>query len=67
MFNVLRQARAYDPQAEYVGLWLPELRHVPEHLRHTPFVLSQAHLKALDYPRLAEIPEAWQPYLPQAA
>lgn len=66
-FNALRQARQYDPDASYVSLWLPELRHVPEHLRHTPFLLSQRQLDALDYPRLEQIPEAWRPYLPRAA
>ena len=66
-FNALRQARQYDPDAAYVSLWLPELRHVPEHLRHTPFLLSQRQLDALDYPRLDQIPETWRPYLPRAA
>ena len=67
LFNALRQARQYDPDASYVSLWLPELRNVPPHLRHTPFLLSQLQLKALNYPRLEQIPETWQPYLPSAA
>jgi deoxyribodipyrimidine photo-lyase len=67
LFNALRQARQYDPDAAYVSLWLPELRNVPPHLRHTPFLLSQLQLKALNYPRLEQIPETWQPYLPSAA
>ena len=67
LFNALRQARQYDPDAAYVSLWLPELRNVPPHLRHTPFLLSQLQLKALNYPRLEQIPDTWQPYLPSAA
>ena len=66
-FNALRQARQYDPDASYVSLWLPELRAVPQHLRHTPFLLSQLQLDALHYPLLEQIPEAWQPYLPRVA
>ncbi|MDM8348898.1 DASH family cryptochrome [Pseudomonas sp. sp1636] len=66
-FNVLRQAREYDPDARYVSLWLPELRHVPPHLRHTPFLLSSLQLETLDYPRLERIPATWWPYLPRAA
>ncbi|WP_246533210.1 DASH family cryptochrome [Pseudomonas lalucatii] len=67
LFNALRQARAYDPDAAYVGLWLPELRHLPQQLRHTPFLLPQLQLQALNYPRLEQIPETWRPYLPRAA
>jgi deoxyribodipyrimidine photo-lyase len=48
-------------------LWLPELRHVPQHLRHTPFILSTQQLEALDYPRIGMVPAAWKPYLPKAA
>jgi deoxyribodipyrimidine photo-lyase len=66
-FNALRQAHAYDPDATYVSLWLPELRGVPQHLRHTPFLLSHLQLDALNYPRLEQIPETWRPYLPNAA
>lgn len=67
MFNALRQARQYDPDAAYVSLWLPELRAVPAPLRHTPFLLSHLQLDALNYPRLERIPETWRPYLPNAA
>lgn len=67
LFNALRQARQYDPQADYVSLWLPELRSVPQHLRHTPFLLSGLQLDALRYPRLEQVPDSWKPYLPVAA
>ncbi|MBB2494370.1 DASH family cryptochrome [Aquipseudomonas ullengensis] len=67
LFNALRQARQYDPDGAYVSLWLPELRSVPAHLRHTPFLLSHLQLDAMGYPRLEAIPESWKPYLPSAA
>ncbi len=66
-FNALRQARHYDPDATYVSLWLPELRALPQALRHTPFQLSRLQLDALDYPRLEHVPEDWKPYLTHAA
>ncbi|MBC9252923.1 DASH family cryptochrome [Pseudomonas alcaligenes] len=66
-FNALRQARQYDPDGAYVSLWLPELRSIPQHLRHTPFLLPQLQLNAMGYPRLDSIPESWKPYLPTAA
>lgn len=63
VFNALRQARQYDPDAQYVSLWLPELRDVPQALRHTPFLLAGGHLRSLGYPQLGSIPESWKPYL----
>lgn len=63
VFNALRQARMYDPDAQYVSLWLPELRDVPQALRHTPFLLAGGHLRNLGYPQLGNIPESWKPYL----
>ena len=66
-FNALRQAREYDPEATYISLWLPELRQLPPHLRHTPFLLPPRQLEALNYPRLESIPDSWRPYLPHAA
>ncbi|WP_263146351.1 DASH family cryptochrome [Pseudomonas sp. RIT-PI-AD] len=66
-FNALRQARRYDPDATYVSLWLPELRTLPVALRHTPFQLSPLQLDAMRYPRLERIPDAWRPYLGEAA
>jgi len=67
VFNALRQAREYDPEAAYVSLWLPELREVPQALRHTPFLMAGGHLRSLDYPKLEQIPESWKPYLGHVA
>lgn len=65
VFNTLRQAREYDPDAHYVSLWLAELRNVPQALRHTPFLLTGEHLRSLGYPQLEHIPESWKPYCTQ--
>lgn len=67
VFNALRQAREYDPDAQYISLWLPELRDVPQGLRHTPFLLAGGHLRSLGYPQLDSIPESWKPYLHNVA
>lgn len=56
-FNILSQARHYDPNGEYVKLWLPELIDVPAEKVHQPDQLSYAEQKALhvmigaDYPK----------------
>ncbi len=28
-FNMIKQAKDYDPEGEYVRLWIPELQHLP--------------------------------------
>ena len=39
-FNVLKQARQYDPEGEFVRTWIPELERVPTTHVHTPWLLS---------------------------
>ena len=41
-FNILSQAQRYDPEGEYVKLWLPELREVPAESIHEPDTLTDA-------------------------
>ncbi|HIK16667.1 MAG TPA: DASH family cryptochrome [Leptolyngbyaceae cyanobacterium M33_DOE_097] len=38
-FNILKQAKDYDPQGEYVKHWLPELSQVPAAKVHEPWKL----------------------------
>ena len=64
VFNVLRQAYQYDPDARYVSLWMPELHTLAAHLRHTPFLLPARQLETMHYQRLEQIPDTWRPYLP---
>ena len=39
-FNILNQARRYDPEGEYIKRWLPELSHLPADKIHRPDTLS---------------------------
>jgi deoxyribodipyrimidine photo-lyase len=41
-FDVLGQAERYDPGAEYVTHWLPELAGLPAEYAHRPWRLSEA-------------------------
>ncbi|MBC7746023.1 MAG: DASH family cryptochrome [Flavobacterium sp.] len=36
-FNVMKQAKEYDPQGEYVRLWVPELSRIPGVKVHEPW------------------------------
>jgi deoxyribodipyrimidine photo-lyase len=45
-FNILKQARDYDPQGDYVKHWLPELAALPADKVHTPW-----HLQSLEQQR----------------
>lgn len=64
-FNILSQARRYDPQGEYVAHWLPALKALPENLRHCPSEAEAHKLKAYDfylgkdYPAPMVSPERW--------
>lgn len=35
-FNIVKQARRYDPKGEYVRLWVPELADLPPEFIHIP-------------------------------
>jgi deoxyribodipyrimidine photo-lyase len=37
IFNPMMQAERFDPTAEYVRKWIPELRHLPGITAHTPW------------------------------
>lgn len=56
-FNILSQARRYDPKGDYVKAWLPELEEVPFDKVHRPDQLSSeeqeiAHVRiGADYPK----------------
>jgi len=65
-FNILTQARRYDPKGEYVKRWLPELANVPLEKIHRPDTLSFAeqdlHRVKLgdDYPETMVEMEKWE-------
>lgn len=56
-FNILSQARRYDPDGKYVKHWLPELEEVPSDKIHRPDQLSSeeqlnVHVRiGSDYPK----------------
>lgn len=56
-FNILSQAKRYDPKGEYVKHWLPELKMLPEAKVHQPELLSSEeqethHVRlGADYPK----------------
>jgi deoxyribodipyrimidine photo-lyase len=40
-FNVLKQAMDYDPQGDYIRLWIPELATINSTQIHQPWKLSE--------------------------
>ncbi|MEB3228723.1 MAG: DASH family cryptochrome [Synechocystis sp.] len=56
-FNILKQAKQYDPQGAYVRHWLPELAPLPTANVHQPWSLTPQEQQRLnvrlgqDYPR----------------
>lgn len=43
-FHVVKQARQYDPNGDYVRLWVPELTQLPAPQIHEPYALSESEL-----------------------
>lgn len=56
-FNIIKQSQNYDPKAEYVKHWLPELQALPSHLALQPWKMSQDEQSrygvklGVDYPK----------------
>lgn len=56
IFNPVTQSKRFDPAAEYIRAWLPELARVPEKRVHAPWEMSAAEQEAAacvigrDYP-----------------
>ncbi len=57
-FNILTQAKRYDPNGDYVKTWCPELQKLPTTYVHQPFEMNEAEQKYVgvrlgqDYPNL---------------
>jgi deoxyribodipyrimidine photo-lyase len=49
-FDVLWQAHRYDPDAEYVRRWVPELDGLSPEAAHEPWTLPDERRARLDYP-----------------
>lgn len=44
-FNVLKQAKEFDPNGDYVRLWIPELASIPGAKIHQPWNLSGSEME----------------------
>jgi deoxyribodipyrimidine photo-lyase len=49
-FDVLWQAHRYDPDADYVTRWLPQLDDLSPERAHEPWTLPDRRRRAIDYP-----------------
>jgi deoxyribodipyrimidine photo-lyase len=58
-FNVLRQARRFDPEGDYVRRHVEELAAVGGPAVHTPWRLDPAARRALRYPEPRTLGPAW--------
>lgn len=61
-FNILTQARNYDPKGDFVRLWCPELRNVPIEKIHRPDLLTAADRQTFGvngYPKALVRIEKW--------
>jgi len=65
-FNILSQARKYDPEGKYIRQWLPELSEVPNEKIHQPDLLSEEEQSAChirigaDYPKAMISTTKWK-------
>ena len=57
-FNILSQAKNYDPHGEYVKTWLPELSHLPNHKIHRPDTLTGEEQEEMHVTLGADYPKA---------
>jgi len=61
-FNILTQAKNYDPKGDFVRLWCPELKSVPVEKIHRPDLLSAADRVLYgmnEYPKAVVKMEKW--------
>jgi len=64
-FNILAQAKRYDPKGAYVKLWLPALKELPSDKVHRPDAISLKEQKIYnfhlgeDYPKSMIKTEKW--------
>lgn len=61
-FNILTQARNYDPNGDYVRLWCPEFKEVPLEKVHRPDLLSaqeKREYRLTNYPKAVVRIDKW--------
>ncbi|KAL0095121.1 hypothetical protein F4703DRAFT_1922728 [Phycomyces blakesleeanus] len=65
-FNIIKQAKDYDPKGNYVKLWCPELKNVPTQKIHAPWIMTEEEQRrsgcviGKDYPKPIIIVDAWK-------
>ena len=47
-FNILKQANDYDAKGEYVRLWIPELKSIPNNFIHQPHLMTNKDEEKFD-------------------
>lgn len=57
-FNIISQAKRYDPKGKYVKYWIPEIKDVPETCVHTVDRLSTEELDGYNVRLGQDYPEA---------
>ncbi|KAI9275334.1 DNA photolyase, FAD-binding/Cryptochrome [Sporodiniella umbellata] len=69
-FNIMKQSKDYDDDGEYVRLWCPELKDIPDKYVHCPWQMSKEDQKKYncvigkDYPEPMIVVENWKKYTP---
>ena len=48
-FNIVKQAKDYDPKAEYIRLWCPEIAHLPTSVLLDPRLLTEDTTSVVRY------------------
>lgn len=62
-FNVILQAKRYDPKGEYVKTWCPELKHIDQEYIHHPWTAQNNLFSAdekVNYPPPVVEPQYWR-------
>lgn len=66
---MIKQARDYDPNGDYVRIWVPELEGLKDGGVHVPWTLSQRALKTAGvvlgstYPKPMLVQKEWTRYV----
>lgn len=61
-FNVVKQAKDYDPNGDFVRKWIPELNSVPDEHIHTPWAYRKNGVSqdgTAEYPQPMVVDRSW--------
>lgn len=57
-FNIIKQAKRYDPKGEHAKLWIPEIAGLPEEFIHTPDQMSLVEQEEIEFSLGTDYPVA---------